>query len=156
MNKRQMNSTTLEKPMTKAGTLYLVHVLTHATRTRLDEQMASLGLSSFQYTILSVIARHEGLSSSKLSRRFHVTPPAMGEVILLLERKGLITRREDPANRKILRLSLTPQGMAVAEQGDAIVAAFEKRVFSGLTDPQIESLRDILTKSLATVQDIPR
>jgi len=34
MNKRQMNSTTLEKPLTKAGTLYLVHVLTHATRTQ--------------------------------------------------------------------------------------------------------------------------
>jgi DNA-binding MarR family transcriptional regulator len=142
--------------MTKAGTLYLVHVLTHATRTRLDEAMATLGLSSFQYTILSVIARHEGLSSSKLSRRFHVTPPAMGEVILLLERKGLITRREDPANRKILRLSLTPAGVATVEQGDAIVHGFEKKVFSGLTDAQIENLRDVLTKSLATVQEIPR
>jgi DNA-binding MarR family transcriptional regulator len=151
-----MNSVTLEKPLTKAGTLYLVHVLTHATRTRLDEAMATLGLSSFQYTILSVIARHEGLSSSKLSRRFHVTPPAMGEVILLLERKGLINRREDPANRKILRLSLTPAGMATVESGDQIVAAFEKKVFSGLTDNQIEGLRDVLTKSLATVQDIPR
>lgn len=156
MNKRQMNSATLDKPLTRAGTLYLVHVLTHATRTRLDEQMATLGLSSFQYTILSVIARHEGLSSSKLSRRFHVTPPAMGEVILLLERKGLITRQEDPANRKILRLSLTAQGMSVAEKGDAIVAAFEKRVFSGLSETQVEGLRDVLTKALATVQDIPR
>ena len=151
-----MNSATLDKPLTKAGTLYLVHVLTHATRTRLDESMATLGLSSFQYTILSVIARHEGLSSSKLSRRFHVTPPAMGEVILLLERKGLINRREDPANRKILRLSLTPAGMSTCEAGDAIVAAFEKKVFSGLTDGQVEALRDALTKSLATVQEIPR
>ena len=151
-----MNSTTLDKPLTKAGTLYLVHVLTHATRTRLDESMATLGLSSFQYTILSVIARHEGLSSSKLSRRFHVTPPAMGEVILLLERKGLILRREDPANRKILRLSLTAAGMATVEQGDVMVHNFEKKVFSGLTDNQIEALRDSLTKSLATVQEIPR
>ena len=151
-----MNSTTLDKPLTKAGTLYLVHVLTHATRTRLDESMAALGLSSFQYTILSVIARHEGLSSSKLSRRFHVTPPAMGEVILLLERKGLIHRREDPANRKILRLSLTAAGMQTVEQGDLLVHAFEKKVFSGLSDAQIESLRDVLTKSLATVQEIPR
>ena len=63
--------------MPNAGTLYLVHVLTHATRTRLDDALRHLELSAFQYTILSVLARNDNLSSSRLSRRFHVTPQAM-------------------------------------------------------------------------------
>src|SRR5436190_1247194 len=88
-----------------AGTLYLLHALTHASRASLDDALRHLELSSLQYTVLSVLAQNEDLSSSRLSRRFYVTPQTMGEIILLLERKGLIERREDPANKKSLLLS---------------------------------------------------
>lgn len=136
-----------------AGTLYLVHVLTHSTRTRLDEALRPIDLSAFQYTILSVLARHADLSSARLSRRFHVTPQAMGEVILLLEKKGLIERREDPANKKALLLSLTKPGLQACQQGDLIVAKLEQMIFAGHTDAEIKQLRNILTKALATLGD---
>ena len=57
----------------RAGTLYLVHVLTHSTRTQLYAVLADLGISAFHFTVLSVISRNDGLSA-RLSRRFHVTP----------------------------------------------------------------------------------
>ena len=54
--------------MPNAGTLYLVHVLTHATRTRLDDALRHLELSAFQYTILSVLARNAGVRAVAVIR----------------------------------------------------------------------------------------
>ena len=139
--------------MPNAGTLYLVHVLTHATRTRLDDTLRHLELSAFQYTILSVLARNDNLSSSRLSRRFHVTPQAMGETILLLERKGLIARREDPVNKKALLLSLTKSGHAACREGDAIVAKLERTIFEECSAAELNALRTTLSKALTTLRD---
>ena len=111
------------------GTLYLVHVLTHASRSKLDDALRHLQLSSFQYTILSVLAHNENLSSSRLSRRFHVTPQAMGEIILLLEKKGFIERREDPDDRRAKVLTLTPAGRALM---DGLAASLADRVEASL------------------------
>jgi DNA-binding MarR family transcriptional regulator len=135
-----------------ASTLYLLHMLTHASRSKLDEALRHLELSSFQYTILSVLAHNENLSSSRLSRRFYVTPQAMGEVILLLERRGLLERREDPANKKALLLSLTKFGQSVCAKGDAIVGRFERTIFGGLSNRELATLRSILGNVVTTLR----
>ena len=153
----QVNAHVIAKPpRSRAGTLYLVHVLTHATRARLDAALAELGLSSFQCTILSVIARDEGLSSSRLSRRFHVTPQAMGETVALLERKALIERRDDPANRKILRLSLTAAGAETTAKAELIVAGFEADLFGAFPPADVKRFRDMLSDILANFGERPR
>jgi DNA-binding MarR family transcriptional regulator len=136
-----------------AGTLYLVHVLTHATRTKLDDALRHLELSSFQYTILSVLARNDKLSSSRLSQRFHVTPQTMGEAILLLEKRGLIERREDPSNRKALLLSLSRSGQAACKEGDAIVARLERTIFASCSTAELDTLRTTVSKALAILRE---
>jgi DNA-binding MarR family transcriptional regulator len=138
-----------------AGTLYLVHVLTHASRSRLDAALAHLELSSFQYTALSVLAQNENLSSSRLSRRFHVTPQAMGELILLLDRRGLIERREDSENKRILLLSLTEHGRSVWIQADAIAKRIEQEIFSDLSDTELSTFRSIVNNALTVLRDHP-
>jgi DNA-binding MarR family transcriptional regulator len=135
-----------------AGTLYLLHMLTHASRSKLDDALRHLELSSFQYTILSVLAHNRDLSSSRLSRRFYVTPQTMGEVILLLERKGLIERREDPANKKALLLSLTKLGQTVCAEGDVIVTKFERMIFGDLSSAELVALRAILSNALSSLR----
>lgn len=137
---------------TSAGTLYLVHVLTHASRAKLDDALRHLDLSSLQYTILSVLAHNEDLSSSRLSRRFHRTPQAIGDIILMLEKKGLIERREDPANKKALLLSLTRPGRTVCAEGDVIVKKLERTIFGDLSSAELATLRSILSNALVTLR----
>lgn len=132
-----------------ARTLYLMHVLTHTTRARLDESLREFDLSSFQYTILSVLEHNPRLSSAGLSRRFQVTPQSMGEVVALLERKGMIFRIEDENNRKVLLLGLTEAGLAAVHAGDAVVDALETSMFSKLTKKEAAQFRDTLSKLLA-------
>jgi DNA-binding MarR family transcriptional regulator len=76
----------------------------------------------------------------------------MGEVILLLEKKGLIERREDPANKKALLLSLTKLGRAVCAEGDVIVAKFEQKIFGDFSGTELITLRSILADALASLR----
>ena len=139
-------------PRSAAGTLYLVHTLAHASRSMLDDALRHLDLSSLQYTVLSVLAQNANLSSSRLSRRFYVTPQTMGELILLLERKGLIERREDPANKKALLLSLTRLGKAACAKGDAHVKRIERTIFGALSASELTAMRSILAGTIATLR----
>ena len=138
-----------------AGTLYLVHMLTHASRSKLDAALAHLELSSFQYTALSVLAHNENLSSSRLSRRFQVTPQAMGELILLLERRGMIVRREDSENKRTLLLSLTEHGRSVWIEADVIAKKIEREILGNLSDTEMSTLRSILNNVLTALRDQP-
>src|ERR1700735_3385216 len=89
---------------------YLVKQLERAIRAEMDQEMSAMGLTALQYTALTVLQCHPGMSGAQLSRRSFVSAQAGSEMIATLERKNLITRDPDPSNRRILRISLTADG----------------------------------------------
>lgn len=136
------------------GTLYLLHLLTHTTRTKLDALLSEFDLTSFQYTVLTVIAHNPGLSSAELSSRFHVSAQAMGQIVIMLEGRSLIARREDSANRKILRLSATAAGARLAKTGDGIVSKLERDLFRECTTTEINTARAVAVAALTAAGQI--
>src|ERR687894_847430 len=86
---------------------YLIKRLEMAERARMEEVLRPLGITLHQYTALSILERREGLSSAQLARRHFVTPQAMHQLVASMERDGLIERRSDDDNRRILRAWLT-------------------------------------------------
>lgn len=56
----------------------------------------------------------------------------MHDVVLALERRGLLQRKPDPAHRKILRTTLTSEGRYVVEQCETAVSAMEDQMLSDL------------------------
>lgn len=55
-----------------------------------------------------------------------------------LSRKGLISRRQDEADRRRVHLSLTDEAVPVIESIDLLQAEFQKQVFYGFSDREIE------------------
>ncbi len=82
-------------------TTYLVKQLELAIRAGMDAIASEFGVTSLQYTALSVLARHPGLSAAQMAHRSFVSPQAGNEMVKILERKGLITRVPDAYNRHI-------------------------------------------------------
>ena len=124
--------------------MFYLNVANHAVRSRLEEALRHLEVTGIQYTVLSVIGAHEGLSSAELSRRFYVTPQTMNELINGLERRRLIARREDPANRRILKMRLTPLGRKLLAECDEVADRVEADVFSGLPPESYRELRTLV------------
>lgn len=125
-------------------TTYLVKQLELAIRAGMDAIIGEFGVTALQYTALSVLARHPGLSAAQLAHRSFVSPQAGNEMIKILERKGLITRTPDAYNRHIRRINLTPPGHAVLSQCDVRIDRLEARMLDTLAPADIETLREAL------------
>jgi DNA-binding MarR family transcriptional regulator len=131
---------------------YLVKWVERGIRTRLDAVLGELGVSTPEYTALSVLARREGLSSAQLARRTLVSAQAMNQLVIALEKRRLIIRKADPDHGRIQRASLTPAGHKLVAECDRATADIEELLISGLSPAQAADFRRVLSRCVATLQ----
>src|SRR4051794_37763266 len=122
-----------------------------AERAQMEEVLRPLGVTLPQYTALSLLERREGLSSAQLARRHYVTPQAMHQLVASMERDGLIKRRGDEANRRILRARLTEHGADVLRSCHEAVDGVEGRMLSALDSAEAEVFARALELCLAAI-----
>ena len=118
----------------------------------IESALAPLELTPLQYTALSVIEHKPGLSSAALARRFYVTPQNMGQLLLALEKRGLLTRLENEENRRHLTISLTEEGLRLQAQGAAQMQLVERAVLANVPKELIGSLREALALIISTLR----
>lgn len=87
----------------------------------------------------------------ELARDLDVSESSATAVTDRLVRQGLVERRDDPADRRVVRLALSPTGSALVDRLDEAVASKTSEMLSALTDTQLEQLIDIL-ETLAAAQ----
>jgi DNA-binding MarR family transcriptional regulator len=132
-------------------TTYLVKQLELAIRKQIDASIRGYGLTTPQYTALSVLDRHPGLSSAALARRSFVTPQAANEMVAALERKGLVERHADTHNHRVLEMFLTEVGRRTLELCSTAVFELEQRMMGRLALDEATQFRALLEICLAAV-----
>lgn len=125
-------------------TLYLVKRLELAIRARMDEALRPLGLTTPQFTALTVLRHRDGLSSAQLARRSFVTPQTMNEMVRALERNGHLERHRDPDNRRVLLIALTPSGRELLERCDPLISGIEAEMLGAIPEVQHALFRQSL------------
>ena len=130
---------------TEPGCRYAVARLHQRVFAGITERVAPYGLTTLQFTTLSVLSRHGApLSTSQLARRAFMTPQSMSEVIHALERKGLIKRNPHPNHRRTLPATLTAKGRRVLTACDAAVSEFEDAMLDGFSEADRATFRDMI------------
>ena len=127
---------------------YVVARLERAVRQTINERVKPYGLTTLQYTTLSVLGRRGELSNAQLARRAYMTPQSMSEVIDALEKKGLIERNPHPNHRRVYPAALTDEGRRVLGACNAAVDELEREMLAGLTPHQERSLRNGLVSAV--------
>lgn len=79
----------------------------------LDPILEDAGLGRAHYRAMQVIARKPGLSVGQAVERLAITKQSFGRVMKDLEAKSLAERSPGPIDRREVRLTLTPQGIAI-------------------------------------------
>jgi DNA-binding MarR family transcriptional regulator len=85
-------------------------------RRRTNLVFDPFGMTADQYVLLTVLARGGEASQEELARRCYSDTATIGAMVLLLERKRLLTRAPHPADGRAWRVGLTPSGFALADQ----------------------------------------
>ncbi|WP_026401468.1 MULTISPECIES: MarR family winged helix-turn-helix transcriptional regulator [Actinomadura] len=127
--------------------LYMVKRLELAVRSNLDDIVRPAGVTALQYTALTVLERHDGLSAARLARDSFVTAQSMADMVRILERRGLIRRERNPASRRELLIRLTDAGRALLAELAEPVRLLERRMLDDLTARQEEQFRLALSRA---------
>ncbi len=126
--------------------LYLIKQVELAVKQALDDVVAAADLTTLQYTALTVLERHPGITSAELARNSFVRAQTMAEMVTFLLGRGLITRERDDENRKQYLLTLSPEGQQVLDDLHGQVADIEALMLDGFDAGQTEILRIYLVR----------
>lgn len=91
-----------------------------ATNKKVEKYMTSffedIGINVAQSFILSCLLDNDGCTLSEISTRAQIENSSLTTMADKLERLGLVERKLDPQNRRVIRLFLTDSGRELAEK----------------------------------------
>lgn len=110
-------------------------------RRRIDAELARVGLTDASWTPLIHLAEGgDDISQSELAERVGLDGSSLVRLIDLLEARGLIERRVDPADRRARRIVLTEAGHAEVTRIRARLHAVEAEMLADLDDETLEAM----------------
>jgi DNA-binding MarR family transcriptional regulator len=87
-------------------------------------QQGPPGLSPSHSSALASVARLGAPTLGALAARESVQPPSMTRIVGGLEQLGYVTRVVDPEDRRVARVTITPVGEQVLNEGRSVKTAF--------------------------------
>ncbi|MHC0431403.1 MarR family winged helix-turn-helix transcriptional regulator [Streptomyces sp. O3] len=124
--------------------LYLVKRTELAVRARLEELVKPAGITALQYTALTVLERHDGISAAQLARDSFVTAQTMADMVRALESRGLIRREPNPDNRRERLILLADAGRRLLDAYAEPARGLEERMVADLDPAEVEAFRRAL------------
>jgi MarR family transcriptional regulator for hemolysin len=115
-------------------------------RAHFEAHLAEAGASLPFWLVLRHLAEEDGLSQRELAHRLSVEAPTLTRHIDRMAAEGLLVRRRDPHDRRVTRISLTPQGRALHRRLAAVVTGLEQQVQSLLSAREAAVLDRALTR----------
>lgn len=121
-------------------------------QTALGRALAPLDIKTPHLDILINLYRHEGISQQELARKLLVGRSNMSMLLPQMEKRGLIARRDDPKDKRVLRLFLTEKGRDVTERAMTIQTDLIERTLSVTPIDQCLAMAESMELLIARLQ----
>jgi DNA-binding MarR family transcriptional regulator len=139
------------KPALTPVTLLLREVQV-ATRQALEEALRDAGLTVSQANVLTELAYGKARTNAELARIHSVTPQTMIEILVSLERRGLISRVTQPDGGRAMPAELTREGHSSVLTVHRAMRSVEERLLSPLSRDDVSRLRRLMEDCLAAFE----
>lgn len=110
----------------------------------LAREIAALNIKPPHLDILVNLYRFEGLTQQELARKLLVGRSNMSMLLPQMEKRGLIERRGDETDRRVLRLYLKPEGRALCEKAMEIQTRIIDETMSQSSIDACETVADTM------------
>jgi DNA-binding MarR family transcriptional regulator len=96
-----------------------------------------------QWGVLALLYEHDGLTIGVISQRRGIDAPTVTGIVKRLEQSGLVERRHDRADRRVVKVYLTEEGWDSMRFLPEAVLAFHKITVQGFS---ADEQRDLIAK----------
>jgi DNA-binding MarR family transcriptional regulator len=96
------------------------------------QETEPLGVTPVQYAALQTVANTPGIDQGTLARTIGFDTSTIGGVVDRLEARGLVKRNPSPEDRRVRRLTLTDEGLALLERTVPAVLRAQARMLDPL------------------------
>lgn len=103
-------------------------------------------LTPGQPKILDYLLYHDCAVQKEIAEACHIEPATITSVLLGMENKGLIIRKNVTGNRRSLYVCLTDKGQTLAKQVKLQFGSIEEKALSGFSNSEKELITVFLTK----------
>jgi MarR family transcriptional regulator for hemolysin len=124
----------------------------HLTRTArvvsraFDDALAAAGGSVPVWLVLIALKTQRLANQRRLAESIGIQGATLTHHLNAMEADGLVTRRRDPANRRVHLVEPTQAGEAVFQSLRAAAVAFDRQLRAGLADDDVATLVRLLDR----------
>lgn len=127
---------------------FLFVALADQLEQRSERPLAELGMDGHDYTVLAILVVDGPGTQNDIARLMNRAPTVVVAAVDKLERKGLVERKRDPADRRRSRVTPTRAGLAALSDADAIGRRLVAAALDDLTADEIALLHGLLRRGL--------
>jgi MarR family transcriptional regulator, transcriptional regulator for hemolysin len=135
----------MPRPVRQPIGLHLAQVAKVVSRA-FDAALAGAGGSLPVWLVLISLKSRPSASQRQLADAAGIQGATLTHHLNAMESAGLITRRRDPANRRVHMVELTPAGDELFLRLRAAAAAFDEQLRTGLPEHDLNQLAELLTR----------
>jgi MarR family transcriptional regulator, transcriptional regulator for hemolysin len=111
-----------------------------------DEALATAGGSRPVWLVLISLKSRRLRNQRELAKVVGIEGATLTHHLDAMEADGLLTRRRDPANRRVQLVELTQEGEAAFHRMRAVAAEFDRRLRAGIPDVELAHLGELLDR----------
>ena len=116
-----------------------------------DDALAQAGGSVPVWLVLISLKSQQMRNQRELAEAVGIREATLTHHLNAMDEQGLITRRCDPANRRVHQVELTEAGEAAFQRMRGAATAFDQRLRSGLSGDEVSQLEALLGRLAANV-----
>lgn len=125
-----------------------------ARRTRaLNERLRPYGLDYSRWRVLAVLQQHSGATMGRLADLTSADRTTLTRTLGLMEKAGLVARRERESDRRSIAISLTAEGRRLFARILPLALVETDRALTGFSPEEIVILRDRLKRMADNLRD---
>ena len=122
--------------------------------TVFHQTLSKFGLGKGQPPILKYLSENDGCKQSEIAQKEHVSAATTTVMLQTMEKNGLIERKSDEKDLRIMRVFITDKGREIQKKCDEAIENMEKEIYAFFTNEELESFRNLLGKKRDRLKEI--
>ncbi len=131
---------------------FMMNRTARSMRRALEARLVEHDLTATQYVVLVRMWEEEGTSISELGERLFLDNPTLTGIVDRMERDGLLQRRRDDEDRRVVKVYLTAKGKSLKKEIEHFAEETDKLAWDGFTESQKRELYNLHEKILGNLK----